>query len=153
MSVNEVRLGTSGVDLEVRGTGHAGSRTFVIGDEDHTLGNSLRHVLMQNRAVEFAGYSVPHPSEPVVHIRVQTNQKVSAAEALREACQTLHDQCAHVLSKLEETVPSIRQDRIQMEEWRRREEEAAAAEEEEEDDGQMEGDYDDMDQEEYGDEA
>lgn len=26
-----------------------GSRTFVFGDEDHTLGNSLRHVLMGRR--------------------------------------------------------------------------------------------------------
>ena len=40
------------------------SSTFVFGNEDHTLGNSLRHVLMQREEVEFCGYSVPHPYEP-----------------------------------------------------------------------------------------
>lgn len=30
-------------------------RSFAIGNEDHTLGNALRRVLMQNADVEFAG--------------------------------------------------------------------------------------------------
>ena len=41
-------------------------------DEDHTLGNALRHVLMQNDEVDFCGYSVPHPSEPKMNLRLQT---------------------------------------------------------------------------------
>lgn len=41
-------------------------------DEDHTLGNALRHVLMQNKEVDFCGYSVPHPSEPKMNLRLQT---------------------------------------------------------------------------------
>ena len=40
------RQGKPRKQLEIRGTGHPGSRTFAIGDEDHTLGNPLRHVLM-----------------------------------------------------------------------------------------------------------
>ena len=35
-------------------------------------GNALRHVLMRQKDVEFCGYSVPHPSEPFVHVRLQT---------------------------------------------------------------------------------
>jgi len=61
MSVNEVKNKISVLEFDVRGTGDPGSRTFAIGNEDHTLGNALRHVLMQNNEVEFAGYSVPHP--------------------------------------------------------------------------------------------
>ncbi|KAL3776184.1 hypothetical protein HJC23_008221 [Cyclotella cryptica] len=64
---------TSRNPFELRGTGPPTSRTFVLGDEDHTLGNALRHVLIQDPRVNFAGYCVPHPSEPVVHLRVQTN--------------------------------------------------------------------------------
>ncbi|CAN0209296.1 unnamed protein product, partial [Hapterophycus canaliculatus] len=41
-------------------------------DEDHTLGNALRHVLMENKEVDFCGYSVPHPSEPKMNLRLQT---------------------------------------------------------------------------------
>mmetsp|Transcript_10667 Transcript_10667/g.15049 ORF Transcript_10667/g.15049 Transcript_10667/m.15049 type:complete len:172 (+) Transcript_10667:55-570(+) len=137
MSVNEVKIKRAPFELEVRGTGHPGSRTFAIGDEDHTLGNSLRHVLMQNAKIGFAGYSVPHPSEPVVHLRVQTctsrkrngkdgyggvndddkdDDRMSAIDALKEACETLISQCDIVLDQVEESMPEVRQDRLCMEE-------------------------------------
>lgn len=124
MSVNEVKLKAAPFELEVRGTGHPGSRTFAIGDEDHTLGNSLRHVLMNNAKVEFAGYSVPHPSEPVVHLRVQTaklgnhggdNDRPRAVDVLKEACETLISQCEFVIDQVEELMPEVKQDRIDIE--------------------------------------
>ena len=31
------------------------------------------------------GYSVPHPSDEVVHVRVQTTGEVTATQALRDA--------------------------------------------------------------------
>ncbi len=46
MSVNEVkqkRLDESKL-FNVKGTGPPTNRTFAIGNEDHTLGNALRHV-------------------------------------------------------------------------------------------------------------
>lgn len=126
MSVNEVKLKPAPFELEVRGTGHPSSRTYAIGDEDHTLGNALRHVLMQNQKVDFAGYSVPHPSEPVVHIRVQTARtkkqlqhsnedddgegRLPATDVLKEACETLIAQCDIVLDKVEEIMPEVKKD-------------------------------------------
>ena len=150
MSVNEVKLRKAEIEFEVRGTGHAGSRTFAIGDEDHTLGNCLRHVLIQNQKVAFAGYSVPHPSEPIVHLRVQTakgsasagsgsgnssssrrrrrsadedemdvdeegGDRMTAVDALKEACQTLSDQCDFVLGAVEEALPEVKEDRERIE--------------------------------------
>lgn len=147
MSVNEVKLRKAEIEFEVRGTGHAGSRTFAIGDEDHTLGNCLRHVLIQNQKVAFAGYSVPHPSEPIVHLRVQTakgsanagsgsdssrrrrraadenemdvdaegDDRMTAVDALKEACQTLSDQCDFVLDAVEEALPEVKEDRERIE--------------------------------------
>ena len=132
MSVNEVKL-KSAADafVVVRGSGPPTSRTFCIGNEDHTLGNALRHVLIRNSSsVGFAGYSVPHPSEPVVQIRVQTVPPIqatgggsseqpavapTAAETLKVACQTLSDQCDIVLERLEELLPEAQEDRIRME--------------------------------------
>jgi DNA-directed RNA polymerase I and III subunit RPAC2 len=114
MSVNEVKLQKAAIPFQVRGTGPATSRTFAIGDEDHTLGNSLRHVLIQNSKVGFAGYSVPHPSDPVVHIRVQAHEPTTAVQALQEACETLHKQCDIVLQKLEEKIPQVKEDKIQI---------------------------------------
>lgn len=123
MSVNEVKVRKAPFDLEVKGTGHPGSRTFAIGNEDHTLGNSLRHVLMQNAKVSFAGYSVPHPSEPVVHIRVQTagdgTNRPRAADLIKEASETLIEQCEIVLSEIERKLSEVKQDRLVMEEYMR----------------------------------
>jgi len=114
MSVNEVKLQKAPQALRVKGTGPATARTFCIGDEDHTLGNAVRHVLIRNKEIDFAGYSVPHPAEPIVHVRVQANDS-SASDSLKEACRTLSGQCDIFLEKLEELIPETRDDRVRME--------------------------------------
>lgn len=123
MSVNEVKLKQATEGFVVRGSGPPNSRTFCIGDEDHTIGNAVRHVLIQNHQVGFAGYSVPHPSEPVVQIRVQTvppkgrpvEEAPTALETLKVACHTLYDQCEIVMEQLEEILPEVKEDRIRLE--------------------------------------
>ncbi|GMF23824.1 unnamed protein product [Phytophthora lilii] len=60
--------------LDVFSTTSDYSKTYVFHDEDHTLGNALRYVLMRNPDVDFCGYTIPHPSEPKMHIRLQTRQ-------------------------------------------------------------------------------
>ena len=121
MSVNEVKLQKAAEAFVIKGSGAPSSRTFCIGDEDHTLGNSLRHVLIRNNTVGFAGYSVPHPAEPIVQLRVQTvpqnpnEEAPTAADTLKTACQTLVDQCDIVLEKLEDLLPEARDDRIAVE--------------------------------------
>jgi len=156
MSVNEVKIKRAATAFELRGTGPATSRTFVLGDEDHTLGNALRHVLINDARVDFAGYCVPHPSEPVVHVRVQSalrpvKRRASAAgdeeiegdegpltaiEALKEACGTLSGQCDMVLQSLEEAAPEVKGDRERMdrlaEEDRMNDDEGMMEEEEDE---------------------
>jgi DNA-directed RNA polymerase I and III subunit RPAC2 len=130
MSANEVKIKKAPYELQIRGTGHPGSRTFAIGDEDHTLGNALRHILMNDSNVSFAGYSVPHPSEPVVHIRVQTaetkrslsslgnddNGRRKAIDVLKDACETLITQCDFILDDLEALIPEVKEDRLRLEE-------------------------------------
>ena len=44
----------------------------MIEKEDHTLGNALRHAVMRQEETAFAGYTIPHPSEHRIHMRVQT---------------------------------------------------------------------------------
>lgn len=102
--------------FSIRGSGPPTSRTFAIGNEDHTIGNALRHILLNNESVEFAGYSVPHPAEPVVHVRVQTHEPTTAIQALQESCETLYKQCDFVLSKIEEKLPEIKKDKVQLDE-------------------------------------
>ncbi|XP_045617092.1 DNA-directed RNA polymerases I and III subunit RPAC2 isoform X2 [Procambarus clarkii] len=66
-------------------------RTFVITGEDHTLGNALKHFIIQNSAVEFCGYTVPHPMERKIHVRIQT-KGTPAEQVLRQALSELKEQ-------------------------------------------------------------
>mmetsp|Transcript_3265 Transcript_3265/g.7260 ORF Transcript_3265/g.7260 Transcript_3265/m.7260 type:complete len:154 (-) Transcript_3265:1983-2444(-) len=152
MSVNEVKIKRAPTAFELRGTGPPTSRTFVLGDEDHTLGNALRHVLINDARVDFAGYCVPHPSEPVVHVRVQSaltgstkeedmdveggGGPLTAIEALKEACATLGNQCDLVLEQLGEAANEVKLDRERMD--RLAEEDRMNEDEEEEEEAQEE---------------
>lgn len=80
--------------LEISGTDET-CLTFVIRDEDHTLGNALRYVLVKNPDVRFCGYSIPHPSENIMNIRVETFGK-SAAELFRKALLDLRAMSEHM---------------------------------------------------------
>lgn len=105
------------------------SKTFVFEGEDHTLGNALRHILMRecvssaiaagagahrwpglarplSPSVQFCGYSVPHPQETKMNLRVQTTGK-DANEALRNALNTFIDVCEHVDAVFHESVPEV----------------------------------------------
>ena len=44
---------------------------------------------VRSPSVEFCGYSAPHPSEPVIHLRIQMYDRKSALTALNEALDNL----------------------------------------------------------------
>ncbi|KAK3830881.1 MAG: Rpc19 RNA polymerases I and III subunit AC19 [Linnemannia elongata] len=71
--------------------------TFCLQDEDHTLGNALRWSLMKNPEVDFASYSIPHPSEARTNVRIQTSDNTTAAEAMYKGLDDLTDLCEHVI--------------------------------------------------------
>ncbi|TYH63218.1 hypothetical protein ES332_D07G175600v1 [Gossypium tomentosum] len=51
--------------------------TFSLTDEDHTIANAVRFTLNQDPRVAFCGYSIPHPSEARVNIRVETTGQLN----------------------------------------------------------------------------
>ncbi|KAL5319592.1 hypothetical protein ACEPPN_012647 [Leptodophora sp. 'Broadleaf-Isolate-01'] len=73
--------------------------SFEFMKEDHTLGNSLRYIIMKNPDVEFCGYSIPHPSEALMNIRIQTYEGTTAVEALEKGLTDLMDLCDVVADK------------------------------------------------------
>ncbi|KAL0363543.1 UNVERIFIED_CONTAM: DNA-directed RNA polymerases I and III subunit RPAC2 [Sesamum calycinum] len=77
--------------------------TFSFTDEDHTLANSLRYTLNQDPRVTFCGYSIPHPADARVNIRVQTTGD-PAREVLKDSCQDLMLICQHVRSTFDQAV-------------------------------------------------
>lgn len=73
--------------------------SFEFEKEDHTLGNALRYIIMKNPDVEFCGYSIPHPSEERMNIRIQTYDNVSVYDVLEKGLNDLMDLCDVVMDK------------------------------------------------------
>ncbi|KAK8114786.1 uncharacterized protein PG998_000666 [Apiospora kogelbergensis] len=73
--------------------------SFEFLDEGHTLGNALRYIIMKNPEVEFCAYSIPHPSEAKMNIRIQTYDTTTATAALEKGMQDLEDLCDVVSEK------------------------------------------------------
>jgi len=73
--------------------------SFEFKKEDHTLGNALRYIIMKNPDVEFCGYSIPHPSEAKMHLRIQTYDQVSVYDVLEKGLTDLTDLCDVVMDK------------------------------------------------------
>ncbi|KAI6148582.1 DNA-directed RNA polymerase [Pisolithus tinctorius] len=70
--------------------------TYQIFDETHTMGNALRWMIMKNPKVQFCGYSVPHPSENLIQLRIQMFDGLSSLNALLEALDNLDGVCESV---------------------------------------------------------
>ncbi|CUM65485.1 uncharacterized protein PRCAT00003129001 [Priceomyces carsonii] len=78
--------------------------SFQIVDEDHTLGNALRYMIMKNPEVEFCGYSIPHPSENKLNVRIQTYGNITAVEALHQGLDSLSEMCTVIEEKFSEKI-------------------------------------------------
>ncbi|CAK0836613.1 unnamed protein product [Prorocentrum cordatum] len=101
----------AGIDVQpgpgsaTRDDGDPGVATFQFQDEDHTLGNSIRHMLMRHPDVEFAAYHVLHPSEPVMNVRVEVREGTTTAEAaMLESLDNLSRVCDHMLDTFDRAV-------------------------------------------------
>lgn len=81
--------------------------SFQILEEDHTLGNPLRYIIMKNSQVEFCGYSIPHPSENLLNLRIQTYGEITAVEALQKGLADLMDMCDAVEEKFTDRIKQL----------------------------------------------
>jgi DNA-directed RNA polymerase I and III subunit RPAC2 len=90
MSVNDHRTAPTTELFTVQTGATDQSATFIFGNEDHTLGNALRHLLIQRNETDFCGYSVPHPYEPKMHVRLQT-KNIRAIDGLKQGLSDLED--------------------------------------------------------------
>uniref|UniRef100_A0A1I8JPM8 RNA_pol_L_2 domain-containing protein n=1 Tax=Macrostomum lignano TaxID=282301 RepID=A0A1I8JPM8_9PLAT len=76
--------------------------TFILRNEDHTLGNALRCTLMRNPRVSFAGCSVPHPLTKEIHLRIVTvSDDVAPADCLAEGLRDLYASAESLLHQFD----------------------------------------------------
>jgi len=88
--------------------GNKTNGTFIIIDEDHTLGNALRWMLNKNPSVKFCAYSIPHPAENKLNLRLETDGSESASEALRKALKDLCTVSDHITQTFEDSVDTYK---------------------------------------------
>jgi DNA-directed RNA polymerase I and III subunit RPAC2 len=94
--------------LEVVHADSSFATTFAIWEEDHTLGNLLRHMLTLDEHVTFCGYTMPHPSLSKFHIRIQTDGSKTALEALREGLSNVRQAAEYVRERFQEEVSTFK---------------------------------------------
>lgn len=51
--------------------------------------------------VNFCGYTVPHPADTKMHLRIQTSKNVRAVDALRRGLVDLEKVCDHTITTFE----------------------------------------------------
>ena len=116
MQANDyIKLQVCPVDDETsaKSTVGAPNLSFIIRDEDHTLGNSLRYVIMKDPSVDFCGYTIPHPSEAKINFRIQSKinadaSYVPAIDTFRQGLVNLKEICSIVLDKYEGSVTTFK---------------------------------------------
>ncbi|MCJ1331265.1 RNA polymerase subunit AC19 [Thelotrema lepadinum] len=95
----DVPVGTGDVKIRALPGFSENAASFEFLDEDHTMGNALRYMIMKNPEVEFCGYSIPHPAEAKMNIRIQTYEGTTVWEALQKGLDDLVDLCDVVEEK------------------------------------------------------
>uniref|UniRef100_A0A1I7UQJ8 Probable DNA-directed RNA polymerases I and III subunit RPAC2 n=1 Tax=Caenorhabditis tropicalis TaxID=1561998 RepID=A0A1I7UQJ8_9PELO len=77
--------------------------TLIMYEEDHTIGNSIKHILSRMDEVEFCGYNVPHPLEDKILFRVQTKDGINALEVLAKAFESVEKIFSTIRGKFEDS--------------------------------------------------
>ncbi|XP_059170795.1 DNA-directed RNA polymerases I and III subunit RPAC2-like [Physella acuta] len=99
--------------LDARNDGDETCQTFILHDEDHTLGNSLKYMLNKNPDVTFVGYSITHPSENKINLRIQTSGK-PAVDVLKQALKDLKQMCSHMLTTFESSTKYYKENHMEV---------------------------------------
>ncbi|XP_006832104.1 PREDICTED: DNA-directed RNA polymerases I and III subunit RPAC2 [Chrysochloris asiatica] len=89
--------------------------TFVLHEEDHTLGNALRYMIMKNPDVEFCGYTTTHPLENKINLRIQTRGGLAAVEPFQRGLNELMNVCQHALDKFEASIKNYKDQKARSE--------------------------------------
>ena len=84
--------------VEIEAGGDVSAATFTLHNEDHTIGNTMRYMLNKMPETSFVGYSVPHPYEPKMNVRLQVKDGFKAKEILALGLKDLED----LTSKMED---------------------------------------------------
>lgn len=107
--INEEGTGVKDSGLKIQQkVGDRTCATYTFEGEDHTLGNLLRFALIKNPEVEFCGYSITHPSEHTINMRLQTTGK-GTNEIMIQGLESVHFMTDVLEQRFKQALESRRQ--------------------------------------------
>jgi len=71
-------------------------RTFIFEDEGHTLGSILTYILESFSETSFCAYSIRHPSENKIYVRLKVKDGNSVEDIFKRGIQELNEMLNHV---------------------------------------------------------
>lgn len=83
-------------------TGTSGS--FLFEGETHTMGNALRQTIVSNPEVDFCAYSVPHPAEAKMRLRIQCNESTNIIKAIDQGLDKFSEWCQNVENEFDNAI-------------------------------------------------
>jgi DNA-directed RNA polymerase I and III subunit RPAC2 len=71
-------------------------RTFIFEDEGHTLGSLITYVLESFPETDFCAYSIRHPSENKMYLRLKVKEGNTVEDVFKHGIQELNKMLNHV---------------------------------------------------------
>ena len=75
-----------------------------IANEDHTLGNLMRTMLLKDSSVKFAGYQIVHPLTGGIRLVIETGKDSSPRDALMKAISQIEKDTQEFKEKFKKVV-------------------------------------------------
>ncbi|KAL0230121.1 hypothetical protein PCE1_003683 [Barthelona sp. PCE] len=94
-------------DLNKDKTSDYSSGVFTIVNEDHTLGNVLKFLLNRHPNVILAGYTIPHPLNAELKLRIQCKNDVQITDVLLEVLDSVEPFCDTVYQSFNLNCPIV----------------------------------------------
>ena len=80
------------------------SGSFLFEGETHTMGNALRQTISANPDVEFCAYSVPHPAEQKMRLRIQCEPGKNIIDAIERGLDNFGQWCQNIENEFDVAV-------------------------------------------------
>ena len=84
----------------------AKSGSFLFEGETHTMGNALRQTIIANPKVDFCAYSVPHPAESKMRLRIQCSENENIISAMNQGLDDFSQWCQNLKDEFERAFPT-----------------------------------------------
>ena len=82
--------------------GNPSSGSLLFTNETHTMGNVIRQTLLKNPSVSFCGYTVPHPAENKMALRIQADDDSQVIDLVNEGLDNVKNWSLNTKNAFEE---------------------------------------------------